>query len=81
MEVTSYILMLLTIFDFVEKFMEENCGSQKDWPFMSRSEHNIFISYGSSVTGRVKPLLYLVTFGGYLHFKTKTWLKMLQSSR
>ena len=30
MEVTSYILMLLTIFDFVEKFMEENCGSQKD---------------------------------------------------
>lgn len=30
MEVTTYILMLLTIFDFVEKFMEENCGSQID---------------------------------------------------
>ena len=29
MEVTSYILMLLTIFDFVEKFMEENCVLKK----------------------------------------------------
>lgn len=77
MEVTTYILMLLTIFDFVEKFMEENCGSQIDWPFMSRSEHNIFISYGSSIMGRVKPLICPFTFGGYLHIKTKTWLRML----
>ena len=49
MEVTLYKLMFLTIFIIVENFMEENCGSQKDWFFMSRPERNIFIAYGSSI--------------------------------
>ena len=75
MKITAYILVFLTIFIFVENFMEENSGSQKDWFVMSRPEHNIFIPYRSSVMARVKPQLYLVNLGGYLNIKTKTWHK------
>ena len=75
MKITAYILVFLTILIFVENFMEENSGSQKDWFFMSRLEHYIFIPYRSSVMGTVKPQLYLVTLGGYLYIKTKTWHK------
>ena len=75
MKITAYILVFLTIFIFVENFMEENSGSQEDWFVMSRPEHNIFIPYRSSVMGRVKPELYLVNLGGYSNIKTKTWHK------
>ena len=75
MEFTSYLLIFLTIFIFVENFTEENCGSQEDWFFMFCPKHKIFIAYGSSIMGRVKPQPCLVTLGVYLCIKTKTGLK------
>ena len=80
MEVTLYKLMFLTIFIIVENFMEENCGSQKDWYFYvpSRTQHFHCLRKLNMVS--VKPQLYLATLGEYLYIKTKTWLKNVKDN-